>query len=348
MSRQVALDNILLKPAARWGRAEYSLNYHEGFAKRLTGLDPAAPGGARAFLDALGMDFNWSTDDGLAGDWLARGRATDMGHAEYAAAGTDRRDPVASPFRTVDEVWAFEPDAEYGLPTFEEQVAAYARLDATARRDYPGQLTTGGYYKTIVSGAIQAFGWDLLLEAAADRRKFEAVLDRFFRRTLFHMRAWARTPAEVIIQHDDFVWTAGPFLEPDFYRRAIIARYAELWRPLHEAGKTVLFCSDGTFVDLAEDIVRAGADGLIFEPCNDFTTMVDRFDGSVCLVGSHVDCRDLTFGHADAVARAVERTFRDLGRCRGAIIVVGNHLPANVDQGLLERYLELVRSANAR
>jgi hypothetical protein len=348
MSRQVALDNIRLKPAARWGRSEYSLDYHGGFAKRMTGLDLAAPGGTRAFLDALGMDFIWRTEDGLAGDWLERGRATDMGHAEYAEAGTDRHDPVASPFRTVDEVWSFEPDAEYGLPTPEEQAAAYTRLDAEARRDFPGQLVTGGYYKTIVSGAIQAFGWDLLLEAAADRRKFETVLDRFFRRTLFHMRAWARTPVEVIIQHDDFVWTAGPFLEPDFYRRAIIARYAELWKPLHEAGKTVLFCSDGTFIDLAEDVVRAGADGLIFEPCNDFTTMVDRFGGSVCLVGSHVDCRDLTFGHGDTVERDVRRTFRDLGRCRGAIVAVGNHLPANVDQDLLERYLDMVRIANAR
>jgi hypothetical protein len=122
----------------------------------------------------------------------------------------------------------------------------------------------------------------------------------------------------VIIQRDDFVWTACPFLEPDFYRRAIVARYAELCKPPHEAGKTVLFCPDGMFVDLAEDVVRAGADGLIFEPCNDFTTMVDRFGSSVCLVGSHVDCRDLAFGHGDTVERDVRRTFRDPGRCRGA------------------------------
>ncbi len=104
----------------------------------------------------------------------------------------------------------------------------------------------------------------------------------------------------------------------------------------------MLFCSDGTYLDLAEDIVRAGADGLIFEPCNDFTAMVDRFGGSICLVGSHVDCRDLTFGHWDAVARDVDRTFRDLERCRGAIIAVGNHLPANIDDGILERYLDRV------
>jgi hypothetical protein len=51
------------------------------------------------------------------------------------------------------------------------------------------------------------------------------------------MRAWAKTSVPVIIQHDDFVWTAGPFMSPDFYRQVIIPRYAELWKPLHAAGK---------------------------------------------------------------------------------------------------------------
>jgi hypothetical protein len=152
----------------------------------------------------------------------------------------------------------------------------------------------------------------------------------------------------VVIQHDDFVWTSGAFLEPGFYQKAIVARYAELWKPLHEAGKTVPFCSDGNFLDLAEDVVHAGADGLIFEPCNAFTAMVDRFGGSVCLVGSHVDCRDLTLGRPAAVEAAVRRTFDDLRRCRGAIVAVGNHLPANIGEGPLERYLELVKDANRR
>lgn len=348
MSREIALDNIRLTKAPRWARTEYSLEYHEGLARRLAGRELATAEARRAFYDALGFDFLWRTDDGIAGDWLARGRATDMGHAEYAERGADRREPAACPFASVAEVYAFDPDAEYGLASFEEQVAAYTRIAERDRLDYPDQLATGGYYKTIVSGAIQAFGWDMLLEAAADRRRFEGVLDRIYRRTLFHMRAWARTPVEAVIQHDDFVWTEGPFLEPEFYRKAIIPRFAELWRPLHEAGKSVLFCSDGRYLDLAEDVVRAGADGLIFEPCNDFTAMVERFGGSTCLIGSHVDCRDLTFGRWDTVARDVDRTFRDLARCRGAIVAVGNHLPANIDDGILERYLERVRNANAR
>ena len=43
------------------------------------------------------------------------------------------------------------------------------------------------------------------------------------------------------------------------------------------AGKKVLFCSDGDFREFAGDIVAAGADGLIFEPVNDFGWLVDRF-----------------------------------------------------------------------
>ena len=121
---------------------------------------------------------------------------------------------------------------------------------------FPEQLLTGGYYKTIVSGAIEAFGWEMFLLAAADPVKMEPVLDSIFRRTLFHMEAWARTSAEVIIQHDDFVWTEGPFMHPDIYRRLIIPRYAALWKPLHAAGKKVLFCSDANFMELAEDMVQ--------------------------------------------------------------------------------------------
>jgi hypothetical protein len=51
--------------------------------------------------------------------------------------------------------------------------------------------------------------------------------------------------------------------------------------------------------DFVEDVAAAGADGFIFEPCNDFGVMVDKFGSSKCLVGSFVDCRDLTLGKRD-------------------------------------------------
>jgi hypothetical protein len=339
MSRQLALDTIRLRPTRQIAHTEYSLGYHPELVRKFTGLAPDEPGALRAFYDRWGLDFNWSSHDGLHAEWARRGRATDMGHAVYAADGADQREAAPSPFRTPEEVWAFDAVAEYGLPDFDEQVSAYEALTRKAREDYPEQLTTGGYYKTLVSGAIQAFGWDMLLTALSEPARMEPVFDSLFRFTRHHMQALARTSAEVIIQHDDFVWTEGGFMRPDLYRELLIPRYAELFRTLKAAGKTVLFCSDGNFMEYAEDIVRAGADGLIFEPFNDFDWMAERFGQSHCLIGSHVDCRTLTFGTWDEVRAEMDRSLASARSCRGVIFCTGNHLPGNIPGPMMERYL---------
>ncbi len=339
MSRQTALDNIWLKPSARWGHTEYSLGYHTAYLARKTGLKPDDPNLVRTAQDLFGFDFMFGTHDGLV-DWIKTGRVTDMGHAVYAADGSDQRQPAVSPFRSEEEVWAFDAVKEYGLPDFDDAVREYERCLKLWREIYPNQLMTGGYYKTIVSGAIQSFGWDMLLTAAADPDRMERVFDSFFRRTLFHMEAWAKTSAEVIIQHDDFVWTCGPFLSPDYYRKVFISRYAELWKPLHAAGKKVLFCSDGLYTMFMKDLAAAGADGFIFEPCNDFEFIADRFGKTKCLVGSYVDCVDLTFGRWDKVRADIDRTIARLADCRGAVFSVGNHMPANIPEAMMDRFFD--------
>ena len=347
MSTQTALDNIYLKPTARWGHAEYSLDYHRQYLAARVGVGGDDPESARKVHDHFALDFVWSTNDGLI-DWGRAGRTTDMGHASYAADGSDQHAPTESPFTSAEEVWEFDAVAEYGMPDFAEQVRAYEQSVARAKLALPDQLTTGGYYKTIISGGIAAFGWEMLLLAAAEVGKLERVLDSFFRRTLFHMRAWTETSVEVVIQHDDFVWTSGAFMNPDVYRKAIIPRYAELWKPIHEAGKKVLFCADGNFMEFAGDVAEAGADGFIFEPCMDFGDMVGSFGKTHCLVGSFVDCRDLTFGNWPKVQADIDRTFERLTDCRGAIVAVGNHLPPNIPEAMLDKYFQYLLPRLAR
>lgn len=347
MSRSLALDTVHLKAVDRLAHTEYSMEYHKDYVTRVSGRPEGDRERVSRFYSNWNIDFLWSINDGLHGNWLARGRATDMGHASYAADGSDQRDLAQSPFVNPEDVWAFDPVKEYGLPDFNDQVAAYQKIMDDRRRDFPDQLTTGGYYKTIISGAIQAFGWDALLLAASEEDKFEKMLDGFFRFTKHHMDAWAKTDAEVIIQHDDFVWTAGPFMNPDFYRRVIIPYYKKLWEPLHSAGKKVLFCSDGDFHMFAGDVADAGADGLIFEPVNDFEYMVKNFGKTKCLVGSAVDCRDMTFGKWDKVKADMDTTFALADECAGLIVAVGNHIPANVSDDMCDKYIEYFR-ANSR
>ncbi len=344
MSKEIALDIINLKPVSRLGHTEYSMEYHKEYIEKLTSQKIEEQSTIRKFYDLWNYDFLWIANDGLYENWFKRGRCTDMGHAEYASDGSDKKEVIVCPFKTQEDVWAFDPVKEYGLPDFKQQVSAYEEFIQSNRKRFPNQLATGGYYKTIVSGAIQAFGWEMLLLAAIDEVKFEKVLDGFYRYTLFHMEAWAETSIEVVIQHDDFVWTSGPFVRPDFYRKVIIPRYTELWKPIHKAGKKVLFCSDGNFMEFADDIVKAGADGLIFEPVNEFEFMAERFGSSTCLIGSAVDCRDMTFESWEKVRSYMDKTFQFAKKCKGLIFAVGNHIPANVSDEMVENYINYLKN----
>ena len=139
------------------------------------------------------------------------------------------------------------------------------------------------------------------------------------------------------------VWSQGAFLHPDFYRRAIFPRYAELWRPLREAGKKVLFCSDGNFIEFLDDVAAAGADGFIFEPMVPLEEVVRRYGRTHVVVGSKVDCRTMTFGTKEAVRAEIDSTLELACGCPGFIFAVGNHIPANVPVEIALFYFDYLR-----
>lgn len=325
MSYMIGIDTIYLRPTARFAHTEYCSN---DALKRHVCVDRerVVPS---AFEDAWECDLIWSTNDGPH-VWGSRGRTTDMGHADFLEGGVDRRQSKPSPFQTPEDVWAFDAVEEYGLTPFDDLVRFYEGSYERAQASFPNQVFTAGYYNTIISGAIQAFGWEMLLEAAADRQRFEPVLDSIYRISKHHLEAWARTSAPVFISHDDFVWSEGAFMSPDFYRHAIIPRYVELWKPLRKAGKKVLFCSDGNWIEFLDDIALAGADGFIFEPMMPLEPVVERYAQTHVIVSSKVDCRTLTFGSKSEIAAEVDASLALARRCSGFMFAVGNHIPSNV------------------
>jgi Uroporphyrinogen decarboxylase (URO-D) len=341
MSYEIGMQALRLQGPVRLAHTEYCDHYP--LVRAVTGRDPLQdPLAWRLFQDAWDLDFLWVTQDGPL-EWEQRGRVTDMGHAEFMEGGIDRRETVPSPFRDAEDVLAFDAVAEYGLPDFKDLVAFYEAFYHQKQADHPNQVVTGGYYKTIVSGAIQAFGWDLLLEAAADRRRFDRVLESFFSLTLHHVQAWAQTSIMAFIQHDDMVWTGGPFMHPDFYRQAIFPRYHKLWEVLHQAGKIVLFCSDGNFTPFVDDIAGAGADGFIFEPLTDLETVVSHYGKTKVIMGSQVDCRTLTFGSREQIQAEIDATLGVARDCPGFVFAVGNHLPANIPLDNAYFYMDYLR-----
>ncbi|MGI6209090.1 MAG: uroporphyrinogen decarboxylase family protein [Anaerolineae bacterium] len=349
MSYDRGLAALRLEMPDRIPHTEYVSHWE--LVRRLTGLDPADASQRdeawRRFYVAAEYDFLWYNNDGPI-PWQDRGRTTDMGHAEWLEDGSDRRDIVPSPFRTVEEVLAFDAAEEYGLPDFEGLVAYYEDQYRRTQQQHPELVLPGGYYKTIVSGCIQAFGWEMFLSAVGvDPEGFDRVLEGIYRITEHHVRAWARTSIPAFICHDDMVWSQGAIFRPAWYREHIFPRYRRLWSILHDAGIQVLFCSDGNFTEFVDDLADAGADGFIFEPLTSLEYIVERYGQSKVIIGN-ADARILTFGDRDAVRAEVARCI-DLGRrCPGFFMAVGNHIPPNIPLDNALYYLDCVREMSAR
>lgn len=352
MSCETGMQIMNLQMPERVGRTEYC--DHTALVRHITGLDPYSPDPAESarawqkFYQWAGYDLLWNNNDGPV-TWDKLGRVTDMGHAVYAEGGIDYQDRLICPFKTPEEVLAFDAAEEYGLPDPKERAEYFRKNYLEGQVTHPSVIFPGGYYKTIVSGCIQSFGWEMLLLAAGtDPKRFgEYVLEGFFRLTLANIKAWAETGIKVFISHDDMVWTQGAIFHPDWYRKYVFPRYRKLWQPLKEKGIKVLFCSDGDYTEFIDDIAQAGADGFIFEPLTDLELVVQKYGRTHVFVGN-ADCRVLTFGTREDVKAEVKRCL-DLGKpCPGFIMAVGNHIPANVPLDNVLYYFDLVNSLGRR
>lgn len=274
--------------------------------------------------ELLDFDFAWSVD----GPNWDRGRWTDMGHAVFQADGSDYRLPAESPWQDIEDIYNLDPVAEYGPIDLDEQTAKYkAWWDKTSTWDL---VIPGGTYKTVVSFAIAAFGWDnLLLAAGADPERFGQVLNRWTDYLMTFVQAWCRAGIQVYHSHDDMVWTAGAIFRPEFYNEYVFPNYKRMWDCARDAGKKVLFTSDGNYTQFLDELSAAGAQGFIFEPLTDLETVVRKF-GKTHVIMGNADCRVLTFGDREATRKEVKRCM-DLGRdCPGYFFAVGNHIPPNV------------------
>ena len=119
-------------------------------------------------------------------------------------------------------------------------------------------------------------------------------------------------------------------MHPSFYRSAIFPHYKRMWDVLHQAGKTVLFCSDANFSTFVDDIADAGADGFIFEPMTDLDYIISKYGKSKVIIGSKLDCRTLTFGNKSDIKYEIDQTMICAKNCPGFVFAVGNHMPSNI------------------
>jgi len=330
--------NLQMPP--RVPRTEYSADCHWQLVSAVTGVavGPETPEAirqqaSRAFVRAWNYDLLWST--AIAGSEFGDLR-TDMGHAEYAAGGVDRRDTVHCPFTEPEQVLAFDPVAAYGRKHHAELVQRFeAHYEANCRAQ-ADLVNMTGIYISLVSGLIDIFGWEMLLLAAGtDPESFGRLANRYSQWIQQYFDALADSNVPVVMVHDDIVWTSGAFLAPDWYRAWVFPNYRRMFAPLREAGKKIIYTSDGNYSAFIDDIVACGVHALVMEPMTDMAYVAQRYGRQIAFIGN-ADTRILLSGGRRQIHAEVQRCMAIGKPCPGFFMAVGNHIPANtpVDSAL--------------
>lgn len=328
-----AAIHLEMPPSGRVPHTEYSVESHWEVVKRVTGIEvgPHSPPELRcqaafAFIKAWNMDFRWCT---LIGGETFSKLKTDMGHGEYAAGGVDRRDTIYCPFKTPEDVLALDFIETYGLPDHAE---LKARFEADYRQrcaETPDLVNMTGIYVTLVSGFIDIFGWEMLLTAAGtDPVRFGALANRYTDFILHYFEALADADVPVVMIHDDMVWTSGPIFSPHWYRQYIFPNYRRLFAPLREAGKKIMFTSDGNYTLFIDDLANCGIHGFVLEPATDMAAIAERYGKTHVFIGN-ADTRILLNGTRQEIYNEVERCMAIGKPYPGFFMAVGNHIPSN-------------------
>jgi len=343
MSYQRGWQAIHLEMPDRIPHTEYL--FHRRFIKKITGYDFEDPSQTHKALSeiakALDYDFIWST---YSREWgLPR---TDMGRAKYYE--TEVPWHSSYPFKSVEEVLAFNPLEPADLPSIEELAAFVREYYERGQSAYPDAVFSGGFYNSVFTWNIITFGWELFMLAAKDDPdRFEQILDQFTEISMMVVEAHIRAEVPIFLCHDDIVWASGPAFSPAWMREYIFPRLKRLWTPLREVGVKVLFCSDGNFDEFVDDLAEAGAEGFIFEPLTDLKCIVEQYGQTHVIIGN-IDSRILQFGSPEEIRAEVKRC-ADLGRdCPGYFFAVGNHIPYTVPIPSVECYLEAIEEYGKR
>ncbi|NJD02566.1 MAG: hypothetical protein FIA99_08220 [Ruminiclostridium sp.] len=322
---------------------------HDEYIRKITGLDPRNPeqitGIGPSLANILDFDYIWSTYEMP----IVKGRITSMGHAVWSDSTGNYQDNACCMFNDTEEVLDFDPVEEYGIPDKKDIVKSFKEYyEKGQNKDYPNSVFTGGRYNTIFSACIRTFGWEMFLSSVPyDYERFDRVLEGFYRITQAEVEAWIDVGIKVYNVHDDICWTAGPPFHPDWYRKYIFPRYKKMWAPLKDAGIKIIYTSDGTYTQFFDDIIAAGADGLVMEPTNPLQCFLEKYGKTKVAMGN-IDCRILQFGSKKEIYQEVKRC-ADLGRnCPGYFFNVSNHIPNGIPIENIEYYFELIDKLGKR
>jgi hypothetical protein len=332
--------------AARKRPSKETLN-HPGIIRLASGRDPFTdtPKAYRTAYRRLGIDLVNRVPEENAPAPLNPGevREVDGDHQEAYLGVYNTCFRSRFPFRSVEEFWAADPlDPEYGRLV----TPVPHRLDRALigrKMELLGEVGLYYYmlYTTLFMWAVEVLGWEIFLLAAGmdpegfDQKFFQVVLPKT-RRLLDELSS---VDAPFVFCHDDLADARGPVFPPSWYRRYIFPRYVELWAPVKERGRKVIFVADGNMEPLLDDLKAAGADGVMLEnPATDFDAVLQRFHDRIVIGG--VETGVLAHGTPDQVRTHVLELHERTRGLPGFVLSTPGGIHGQIPLANLEAYFD--------
>ncbi len=235
-------------------------------------------------------------------------------------------------YRTPEDVLNVDLDRFEVEAVGEPMLSTMARLLADrAKTHFPVPM----HYGTLITRATIEFGWEpFLMALVLDPEGFARILDRFGEASLAVASGWAQTEGtELIVIHDDIAGTRGLVLSPAYLRKHVFPWYARIFAAIRQAGRKVLYISDGNYADVLDDLVPLGVDGLYVESSSMDPAAFMRRAGADKLYLIKTDSRAVDFGTPEEIReelgalRALHQEFPGMMIYRGG----GNPSPGNAD-----------------
>ena len=162
-------------------------------------------------------------------------------------------------------------------------------------------------YTTLFMWGVEYLGWEVFMVAASLEPELfdQKFLEPAFEASLELITELSEVEIPYVFVHDDLAEKKGPVFHPDWYDRYIFPRYKELWKPIKDRGKKVIFVADGNMDCFLANLKASGVDGVMLEnPATNFDRILDVFGDGIIICG--MDTTLLTFGTPLEISAAVD------------------------------------------
>ena len=346
MGKERAIKALYLEPTDKIPSCE-TLE-HPQIISEITGSDPYT-NTKETFIKAVkALDIDWLLDIPCRAVQFTKEETTktlDDGRklTEWGVAGSEWEDENV--FSSVEEVLKYRPleDTEGKVRVVSKEYRDGRIKTARENREIAGDncLVSGMYYTTLFQFGIMSFGWENFLVAAGSEPEiYSTILDQFAEISYQNVSEWVKDDCPVFFFHDDLAITRGLVFKPEWYRKEIFPRYEKIIEPAKQAGKRIVFVSDGNYTELIDDIFAVGVDGIMVDCYNDLDMILKKYGEKHPIIGN-IDTLILTNGSYEDIKQEVKRCTEIGKRYPGYFMKAAGDLPHNIPMENLKNYFKL-------